>query len=158
MRGQRFVSQPFFGRTRLRTVVGGKVQVRPRRKRDALNKNEQSLNAFLESKPMTDRGQVVAHRMHPGSFRIGVDGKKCFFHPDVKVILQRNDMTTWAEYWDAKARWKKRDKVTRHVIGDTVHMEDDARVKIMAAAAQFPEEQFVIASQLPDGTWEQILV
>ena len=157
MRGQRFLNQRFFGRTRLRSVVG-KVQVRPRRKRDALNQNEQALDAFLSSQPMTERGQVIAHHMHPGSFRIGVDGGKCFFHPDAKVILQRNDMTTWAEYLDAKPRWKKRDKVTRQVIGDTVHMEDDARVKIMAAAAQFPEEQFVIASQLADGTWEQILV
>lgn len=155
-RGQRFANQGTFGKAQVGVTIG-KVQTRARSSRHELNKNEAALDHWLSTKPITERGQVVGHKMHPGSFRLGFGKEKCYFHPDAKVILRKNDMTTWAEFWDAKPRWKKKNTAGQ-VVGDKVHMEDDARVKIIAAAKEFPEEQFVIASRLPDGTWQQDLV
>lgn len=140
-----------------KVIVTGKVRGRIRQDRNSLNKTESRLDAWLASKPMLDRGEVgkfrvVKHYMHPGSFRIGVDGKRCYFYPDAKVLLEDKDGALWVEYWDCKVMWRVKDKATGQV-SEKVGLEDDARVKLQAAANLYPEEQFAMAIVQADGTW-----
>lgn len=140
-----------------KVIVTGKVRGRVRHDRNELNKTEMRLDAWLSSHPVLDRGRVVKHYMHPGSFRVGVDGQRCFYYPDAKVLLQDKDGALWAEYWDAKVMWRVKDKQTG-TVSHKVGMEDDARVKVQACANQYPEEQFALAVLQQDGTWSIQLV
>ena len=125
-----------------------KVRVRPKTLPGSMNKLEQQYAEYLDARP-----DVLLWRFECHTFRLA-DG--CTYRPDFKVVVMRQDRTTWAEYHEVKARWKVRDKQTREVVGERVHMEDDAKVKIKVAAEQYPEEQFVIVSFAKNlNRWEE---
>lgn len=105
-----------------------KARARPRPVPGSMNKTEQRYLAEVLEPAVAD-GTYRSARFEALKLRLAA---KTFYSPDFQVV---NDETGEIELHEVKGFW-----------------EDDARVKIKVAAAQFPEFRFV-AVQYKKGQW-----
>lgn len=105
-----------------RQVTAARLAIVPR----TMNKTEGAFAAILTAQFAS--GEVAAFRFEAITFRIGQD---CRYTPDFYVLMRDGSVTLY----EVKGFWR-----------------DDARVKIKAAAAAYPEFRFV-AVQRVRGQW-----
>jgi hypothetical protein len=94
-----------------------------------MTRAEVAYQEILERRKLA--GEIHVHRYECMSLRLG---HRCFYHPDFYVVAL--DYTI--EIHEVKG-----------------YMEDDARVKLMAAASAFPEFRFILArAKKVRGGWD----
>lgn len=114
-----------------------------------MNRTEEAYAAHLET-----RTDVVAWYFQSSAFRLA---DKTFFYPDFKVVIEKADMSLWVEYHDTKDFWMRKNAKGERVEDASMHVEDDARVKMKVAAKFYPEEQFVMVGlRKTTGQWEEV--
>jgi hypothetical protein len=104
---------------------------------ERMNKTERRYAAYLEQQKQA--GAILFYKFEAIKLRIGPD---CFWNVDFLVV----DKDGYVELHDTKAYWKSKGRV---------HVEDDARVKMVAAAhTEFPVFT-VLAVWEKDGEWHK---
>lgn len=105
-----------------------------------MNKNELAYSSHLDLRKRL--GEIIDWRWNALKFRIGAPGKNCNYTPDFVVIS--NGII---ECHDTKG-------MKRNPTGEErPYVEDDAMVKIKAAAELYPWIRWVLVWKGRDGAW-----
>jgi ribosomal protein S27AE len=102
-----------------------------------MNKTERKYKAYLET--LKAAGEILFYRFEAIKVRLG---NNCFWTPDFLVV----DKEGFVELHDSKAFWKSKGRV---------HIEDDARVKMVVTASEEFPVFTVVAVWEQDGKWHK---
>jgi hypothetical protein len=123
------------------SILGEVVKVKAKAKEPTptkMNKVEQRYHLFLEQEKAA--GRIAFFRWDGIKVRIGPD---CFWNVDFLVV----DAQGHVELHDTKAFWKSKGRP---------HIEDDARVKMVATATLALPVFTVVAVWERDGQWQKM--